>query len=126
MNDKRFNKIKHFTQEIKKLNPVSVYGKGKNLIIGWGSTKGAVIDALPQLDNFRFLQISYISPFPKEEVAKEIKKSQKVILVENSVDGLLDDVIAEQTGIIIKDKVLKYDARPFTPDIIVKKINQII
>ena len=126
MQGKRFNKIKHFSQEIKKLKPVSIYGKGKNLIIGWGSTKGAIIDALPQLNNCRFLQISYILPFPIEEVAKEIKKSQKVILVENSVAGLLDDVIAEQTGFIIKDKVLKYDARPFTPDIIVEKINQII
>jgi len=122
MNDKRLKKVGYFSKEIKKLNPVSLYGKGKNLIISWGSTKGAVIDALPELEGFRFLQISYILPFPKEEVINEVKKSQKVILVENNATGLLGEVIAEQTAINITDKVLKYDARPFTPEFIIKKI----
>ena len=126
MNDKRLRKERHFTKEIKKLTPVSLYGKGRNLIISWGSTKGAIIDALPQLNNFRFLQISYISPFPKKEVISEIKKSKNVILVENNVTGLLGDVIAEQTGIVIKKKVLKYDGRPFTPEIIIKKTKQAV
>lgn len=125
MNDKRLSKIRYLNQDIKNLNPVSLYNKGKNLIIGWGSTKGAIIDALSQLNDFRFLQISYLSPFPKEKVAAEIKKSQKVILVENNATGLLGDVITEQTGLIIKDKVLKYDARPFTSEIIIKKIKKI-
>lgn len=124
MNDKRLKKIRYLAQDIKKFNPVTVYGRGKNLIIGWGSTKGAIIDALPELNNFRFLQISYLSPFPKEKVTKEIKKSQKVILIENNATGLLGDVITEQTGLILKDKVLKYDARPFTPEVIIKKITK--
>lgn len=124
MTDKRFKKLKYFKDEIKKLNPAVLYGKGKNLIIGWGSTKGAIIDALPQLKDFRFLQISYISPFPKEIVKREIEKSKKVILVENNVTGLLGDIIAEQTGHIIKNKVLKYDARPFVSEFIVNKIKR--
>ncbi|MBZ9569321.1 2-oxoacid:acceptor oxidoreductase subunit alpha [Patescibacteria group bacterium] len=125
MNNKRLKKIRHLVRDIKKFNPVTVYGKGKNLIIGWGSTKGAIIDAISELNNFRFLQISYLSPFPKEKVAKEIKKSQKIILVENNATGLLGDVIAEQTGLIIKDKVLKYDARPFTPSDIIRGIKKL-
>ena len=124
MNKKRLKKENYFSKEIKKFNPVSVYGKGKNLIISWGSTKGAIVDAVPQLKDFRFLQISYIAPFPKEEVLKEIKKSKRVVLVENNATGLLGDVIAEQTGRIIKDKVLKYDGRPFTPEILIGEIKK--
>ncbi|MDO8663711.1 MAG: 2-oxoacid:acceptor oxidoreductase subunit alpha [Candidatus Wildermuthbacteria bacterium] len=122
MNDKRFMKLPYLEKEVDKFHPVSVYGKGKNLIIGWGSTKGAIIDALPELKNYRFLQISYISPFPRKQVIKEIKKSKKIILVENNVTGLLGDIIAEQTGFIIKNKVLKYDARPFTVEYLINKI----
>ena len=66
-------------KEIDKFSPVAVYGRGSNLLISHGSTKGAIIDALPQLKNFRFLQISYLKPFPREAVAKEIKKSKRVI-----------------------------------------------
>jgi len=122
MNDKRFKKLPYLKKEIDKFNPVSLYGKGKNLIIGWGSTKGAIVDALPEIKNYRFLQVSYMSPFPKEQVLKEIKKSKKVVLVENNVTGLLGDVIAEQTGFIIKNKILKYDARPFDTEFLIKKI----
>ena len=126
MNDKRLRKITSFAKEIKKLNPIFLTGKGKNLIISWGSTKGAIVDALSELKNFKFLQISYLLPFPKEEVIREIKKSKKVILIENSATGLLGDVIAEQTGFIVKNKILKYDARPFTPEDLALKLKKFI
>ncbi len=129
MQDKRFKKVVYLKKEINKLNPISVYGppageagKGSNLIVSHGSTKGAILDTLPQLKNFRFLQISYLEPFPAELVAKEIKKSKKVILVENSATGALADVIKEKTGIEIKNKILKYDGRPFTPDYLISEI----
>lgn len=122
MQEKRIRKWRFLEKAINKLNPVSIYGSGKNLIISHGSTKGAIIDALPELPEFRFLQISYLSPFPKEKVAKEIKKAKKVILVENSASGALADVIAQNTGFQIKDKILKYDGRPFTPDFLIEKI----
>lgn len=124
MQDKRLKKAGPLEKEIKKLSPVSTYGQGKDLIVSWGSTKGAIVDALPQLKGFKFLQISYLQPFPKEYVAAEIKKARKVILVENSATGALADVIAEQTGLMVKDKVLRYDARPFTPQFLIEKIKK--
>lgn len=122
MQESRMGKIKLIEAAIKNLKPALVFGQGKNLIVSWGSTKGAILDALPKLKNFRFLQISYLSPFPKEMVAREIKKSSRVVLVENNVTGSLADVIAEKTGLMIKSKVLKYDARPFTPEYLIKNI----
>jgi 2-oxoglutarate ferredoxin oxidoreductase subunit alpha len=122
MQEKRVKKEKLIEKEINRLNPVTLYGKGRNLIISHGSTKGAIIDSLPQLNRFKFLQISYLRPFPKEAVKREIEKSKKVILVENSTTGALADIVAEQTGLIVKDKVLKYDARPFTPEFLIGKL----
>ncbi len=125
MNDKRFRKLKYIKEEIEKLNPVNIYGKGDNLIISWGSTKGAILDALYELKNFRFMQISYIKPFPQNQVKKEIEKSKNIILIENNVSGLLGQIITEQTGYFIKNKILKYDAMPFTPSGIVNRIKKI-
>ncbi|MFH1509876.1 MAG: 2-oxoacid:acceptor oxidoreductase subunit alpha [Candidatus Nealsonbacteria bacterium] len=124
MNDKRTKKYKGIRDEVSKLNPVTIYGKGKNLIVGWGSTKGAIVDALPELEDFRFLQVSYINPFPKEIVKKEIEKSDKVVLIENNATGLLGDIITEQTGLDVQKKILKYDGRPFTADYIIREIKK--
>lgn len=126
MNDKRFRKFEKAKEEILGMVPAYLHGKGKNLIISWGSTKGAILDALGSLDNVRFLQVSYISPFPKEEVKREIESSDKVILIENNATGLLGDIITEQTGKIINKKILKYDARPFTSSDIVEKVKEVL
>jgi 2-oxoglutarate ferredoxin oxidoreductase subunit alpha len=124
MNNKRLKKSKYVEREIDKMEPVKIFGKGKNLIISWGSTKGAIIDSLPQLKDFRFLQICYLNPFPGKRVENEIKKSEKVILVENNSTGLLGQVIRENTGLALENKILKYDARPFTPDYLIKEIEK--
>lgn len=125
MTDKRMKKLIGLRKEINQLEPVSFYGQGKKLIIGWGSTKGAILDALPSLANWRLLQISYLSPFPAGAVAKALQQSEEVVLVENNVTGLLADVIAEQTGEIIKKKLLKYDGRPFTSQDVVQGIKRL-
>ena len=125
MNDKRLRKMKYIEEEVNNMNPASLFGKGKNLIIGWGSTKGAILDALDKLEDFRFLQISYICPFPKEIVKKEIENSEKVILIENNATGLLGDIITEQTGKIIEKKILKYDARAFTSKEIIDEVKKV-
>ncbi len=116
MNEKRWKKAKFLEKEIAKLNPCRVYGKGKNLIIGWGSTKGAVLDALRQLPDYSFLQISYVAPFPVKETEKAIRKAKRTILLENNSTGLLGRILKEETGIEIKDKLLKNNGRPFTAD----------
>ncbi len=125
MNDKRLKKMKIVSQKIDGWQPAKVWGKGPNLIVGWGSTQGVIRDSLPELSGYRFLQISYISPFPKKFVEKEIAKSKKVVLVENNATGLLGQLIAMETGQLTKNKVLKYDGRPFTADDIVAEVKKI-
>ncbi|MCD6270706.1 2-oxoacid:acceptor oxidoreductase subunit alpha [bacterium] len=126
MNNKRFAKLAYLKKEIDNLNPVSTYGRGKNLVIGWGSTKGAIIDSLPALPGVKFLQISYLSPFPARKVKQEIQRASNVILVENNVTGLLGKLIAQETGYQIKNKVLKYDSRPFSAGDVIKGVKKYI
>jgi 2-oxoglutarate ferredoxin oxidoreductase subunit alpha len=120
MNMKRWRKNYFLEKEIAKLQPIRVFGKGKNIIVGWGSVKGAVIDALKQLPEYSFLQVSYISPFPKEKVDRLLRRADRITLLENNFTGLLGKIIREETGIEIKDKLLKNDGRPFVADEIVK------
>ncbi|MBU3904740.1 MAG: 2-oxoacid:acceptor oxidoreductase family protein [Nanoarchaeota archaeon] len=124
MKEERMKKLKLAEKEISKLNPVSVYGKGNKTIVGWGSTKGAMVDAIKEMKGYKFLQISYISPFPIKKVESVLKKSKKIILIENNQTGQLGDIIREQTGIEIKNKLLKYDGRPFTKNEIIKGVKK--
>lgn len=124
MKEKRLRKIISIEKEIKRFNPFSIYGSGENIILGWGSTKGAIIDAIKYLKDYKFIQISYISPFPKELI-NEIKDAKSLVIVENNATGCLSRIIAENTGIIVDKKILKYDGRPFTPKDIIDGLKKL-
>ena len=78
-----------------------VFGKkdSKNVVLFWGSTKGAVIDTIQGL-NCKAIQIKYIEPFPKQ-ILKELK-GKHVFVVENNSTSPLSSVLMEKTGIDCK------------------------
>jgi len=120
---KKYEKIK---KECEKFEMIKTHGnlRSKNLIIGWGSTKHAIIDAIKGLD-FKFLQVIYMKPL-SDEIRKEIEKADKVILVEGNVTGQLGRLIREKTGLKIKNRILKYDGRPFLSDELKKQLRGMI
>jgi len=114
--DKRIEKYKKIKEECKKFEMIKIHGKknSKNLVIGWGSTKTVILDAIERED-FKFLQVLYMKPL-SDEIKNEIQKAKKVILVEQNVTGQLGRLLREKTGLKIENKILKYDGRPFTCD----------
>jgi 2-oxoglutarate ferredoxin oxidoreductase subunit alpha len=113
----RLQKEKDIAKEAGKFEMYKVYGnkKSKNVLVSWGSPKGAILDSIKDLD-VKFIQVLYIDPFAKE-IKKELE-GKNLILVENSATGQLANLIAEKTGIFIEDKnkILRYDGRPFLAD----------
>ncbi len=122
----RLEKYNNIKKECEKFEMFKIYGnkKSKNLIIGFGSVKGAIIDSIQNLD-CKFLQILYIKPMSKQ-IKKELEKSKNLILVENNLTGQLGRLIREKTGIKIpeKSRILKYDARPFFRNELKKEIKK--
>lgn len=128
MVDKRLKKQEKVVEESKKFEQSKIHGDedADKVVVGWGSTKGAILDAT-RGKNVKFLQILYLEPFP-EEIGKILEDADKVILVENNSTGLLGNLIREKTGYKIKDKnkILKYDGRPFKSDELGNKIKEMI
>jgi 2-oxoglutarate ferredoxin oxidoreductase subunit alpha len=87
-------------------------------LIGWGSTKGAILDGIQDLeaDGIRcnFLQVRYMNPFPTDLVTKHLLAAKKKVLVENNYTGQLAALVREHTGIAMDYRILKYNGRPFS------------
>nr|MBA4405088.1 hypothetical protein [Nanoarchaeum sp.] len=121
-NEARLLKYKKIKKEVKKFEMIKIHGKknSKNLIIGFGSTKGVILDAIKGLD-YKFLQVLYLMPM-SSKIKKEIEDAKTVVIVENNLTGQLGRLIREKTGIEIKNKILKYDGRPFLADELRKEL----
>jgi len=87
-------------------------------LVGWGSTKGAILDAMQDLEadgvRCNFLQVRYLSPFPTDLVTKYLVGAKRRVLVEGNYAGQLGALIREHTGIAMDFRVLKYNGRPFS------------
>lgn len=123
---KRKEKSFQLQKEINSMKTYGIYGKkdSKNLIVGWGSTKGVILDSIKNL-NCKFIQILYLEPF-SNKIKEELKKARNLILIENNAFSPLSSLIAEKTGILIEDKnkILKYDGRPFFYESLLSEIKK--
>lgn len=90
------------------------------LLVGWGSTKGPVLDALESAElakkNIGYLHYTYLWPLRTETFLKLAGKAKKTVLIEGSKQGQLGMLIRQECGFEIPAKILKYDGRPFFLD----------
>ena len=120
MVEKRMKKLELVAKEIPIEDKLKVYGdaNSENLVVSWGSPKGAIIEAIEMLKQegfgLGFLQVRLIHPFPTEEVKRTIEGKKRVINVEDNFSGQLGGIIKEQTGIAPNCQILKYTGRPMT------------
>jgi 2-oxoglutarate ferredoxin oxidoreductase subunit alpha len=120
MIEKRMKKLELIDSEVPIEEKVHWFGNknSENVIISWGSPKGAILEAMNKLakDGFTvgFMQLRMLHPLPSQYVADSLKNAKNVIDVENNYLGQLGGIITERTGIVMNFQVLKYNGRPMT------------
>lgn len=87
------------------------------LLVGWGSTKDTVLDALAQDSlsdaSIGYLHYSYVWPLRTEKFEVLRKAAKRTVLIEGNVQGQLGMLLRQECGATVHDKILKYDGRPF-------------
>lgn len=120
MMEKRMKKLETAAREIPIAEKLNVFGRedSKNIIISWGSPKGAILESMNKLEEegygLRFIQARLLHPFPTEYIGDELKGAEKIIAVENDYSGQLAEIVTEKTGIRASHLILKYNGRPMT------------
>jgi 2-oxoglutarate ferredoxin oxidoreductase subunit alpha len=127
MMDKRMRKLVGLRKEI--IAP-QVYGmpKAKTTLIGWGSTCGAIREAVDILHkknvSINAVNLTELYPLPADALTRIMDNSQKVYVVENNATEQLAHFIRAETGKKVTGNILKYDGRPFTPAYIVHELEK--
>jgi 2-oxoglutarate ferredoxin oxidoreductase subunit alpha len=125
--EKRLRKYTGLRKEIE--SPLT-YGadKAEITLISWGSTYGAVHEAVDILRGggmpVNMLQLNQLWPFPAEELSDALSSVRTSYVVEGNASGQLARLIRTETGIKVSGKILKYDGRPFTPAYIAERVKK--
>lgn len=129
MMDKRMKKVD--TALDKEFDGPVLYGpeEADLTFIGWGSTYGAIREAVDRLNEdgkkANFYHFDEIWPLAAGEVKDLLESDQRTVVVENNFSGQLASLITRETGARVPDTVLKYDGRPFTPESILAEVRDL-
>ena len=100
------------------------------LLVGWGSTKSVVLDALQSNElsskKIGYLHYRYLWPLKTDLLQKIAKKAKKVILIEGNYQGQLGILVRQECGLSIDCKILKYDGRPFFVDELISLVTPLL
>ena len=98
------------------------------LLVSWGSSKGAVHEAASRMrsngEKVATLHFSQVWPLVSEQFMGHLQEAKQVVSIEGNAAGQLAGLIRRETGFEIKKKVLRYDGLPFTPESILRELNQ--
>jgi 2-oxoglutarate/2-oxoacid ferredoxin oxidoreductase subunit alpha len=131
MMDKRMRKLDLASQEIPTEEKFHFYGPkdAPITIVSWGSTKGAILDAMETLREegieTNFLQIRLIQPFPTEQVKEILSRAKTVVDIEMNFSAQLGGVIREMTCFPLERYVVKYNGRSMSHEEIYDAVRQI-
>jgi 2-oxoglutarate ferredoxin oxidoreductase subunit alpha len=120
MVEKRMKKLELVEKEVPAEDKLKFFGDkdAENIVVSWGSPKGAIIESLNMLKqegfSVGFMQVRLMHPLPTEDVKKALAGKKRIIDVEDNFSGQLGGIIKEKTGIAPNFYILKYTGRPVT------------
>src|SRR5881296_1387625 len=120
MMEKRFAKLDLAAKEIPRDVKIRYFGPkdATTLIVSWGSTKGALLDALDRLwaegAKIGYLHVRLINPFPTDEILPYLAKAKRRIGIEMNFGAQLAGIVREHTGVEMTHFILKYNGRPMS------------
>ncbi len=129
MHDKRMRKIETMLKNESVFVPNVVNENAEYFFVTFGSTTDSAAEAIEILKskgrNFGLISFSYLMPLDKEKTRKMLE-GKRLINVEGNYTGQLAQVIRMNTGIEIKQGILKYDGEAFTGSEIARKALELV
>ncbi len=98
--------------------------------VAWGSTVGAVRDAMRLLAAqgraTNLLWFPTVYPLDGDRVRAMIEKATRTLLVEANYSGQFGRLLRAEAGVHLSERFLKYDGEPFSPHAIVARALEVI
>ena len=126
MMEKRMGKISLLKEELKEPDFVGPE-KFDTLLLGWGSLKGPLFEAVERLnkdsgEKYAALVFGDVYPLPEKLLREKAQKAKRIVNVEQNYTGQLAQLVRETTGIACDGSVLKYDGRQQSGEEIARRL----
>ena len=117
MFEKRMAKLRLIEEEIPAEDKAMYFGPpdAETVIVGWGSTKPAILTALNELKDVGFLYVKMLYPFPSDLVRNALS-GRRTVFIENNYFAQLAMAARLFAGVEPTAVATKFNGRPVTSD----------
>jgi 2-oxoglutarate/2-oxoacid ferredoxin oxidoreductase subunit alpha len=123
---KRLAKISAVEKDIL---PPRLFGAPRydTLLLGWGSTKGAILEAMERLGRpgLAFLHFPWLYPLPPN-AREHLAAAESLVSIEGNATGQFSGLLQAETGIKIENRILKCDGAQFSVEELVDRISAFV
>lgn len=105
--------------------PPLVSGRGEIALIGWGSTKAVIAEAIARLGDKRLTQAHFMWVHPLSDAQLEPLRRTRNIVIENNVEGQFADRL-RSCGIPVEKTLLQSNGFPFFIDELILRLKEIL
>ncbi|MEM1941794.1 MAG: 2-oxoacid:ferredoxin oxidoreductase subunit alpha [Candidatus Nitrosocaldus sp.] len=132
MMDKRMSKLDLILERLSYEEQAMVYGyESDATVISWGSTKGAILDAIEMLKardgiDMNFVQVRLLHPFPTARVASLLEGTRLLIDVEMNYSAQLAKLLRANLQRDADYHVVKYNGRPMSSSEVYEALKGIV
>ncbi len=102
----------------------------EQILVGWGSTKGAALFAQSQLEasgkQMAYVHFTHMYPLNYEKLQEFFtpERLAKASMVEQNSHAQFARLLRQETGISIENALLRFDGRPIVADDIIQFVSQ--
>ncbi|GAA5334126.1 MULTISPECIES: 2-oxoacid:acceptor oxidoreductase subunit alpha [Thermus] len=121
--EKRMQKLLTARREIPLEDQYTLYRDGDILVLGFGTVKGTLLEALDHLPRVGYLHLRLLWPFPE---IGHLLEGKRLVTVEHNYSGQLADLVQQETLKKVHHRVVKYNGRPITLDEAVEALKAVL
>jgi 2-oxoglutarate ferredoxin oxidoreductase subunit alpha len=132
MMEKRMRKLDLVDKEVPLEMKVNFFGEkdSENIVVSWGSPKGAIIESLNQLKDegfsLGFIQMRMIHPLPSAYLQQMLQGKKRIIDIEDNITAQLGGIITQYTTVRPNFYILKYTGRPMMTTEVYQAIKMVL
>jgi 2-oxoglutarate ferredoxin oxidoreductase subunit alpha len=134
MMNKRLGKLDLALKEISAEDKAVMYGEDDSTdgltLLSWGSTKGAILDALDRLlaegKKIKFIQIRLMHPFPAVLLEQMLENTKVLVDIEMNYTSQLGLLLRQNLNRDANYRIVKYNGRPMSSSEVYNAIKRII
>ena len=133
MMNKRLGKLDLALKEISAEDKAVMYGEDDSTdgltLVSWGSTKGAILDALDRLlaegKKIKFIQIRLMHPFPAVLLEQMLENTKVLVDIEMNYTSQLGLLLRQNLNRDANYRIVKYNGRPMSSSEVYNAIKRI-